>query len=223
MEQRGESRLALIAGVNLTLTPGASIAFAVAGMTSACGRSHTFDFRADGYGRAEACVAISLRQTSPAAEPVSEQVILGAGVRQDGRSASLTAPNGLAQQELVSSALADGGVAPSEVASAEAHGTGTALGDPIEAGSLCKAVLCRRESTCRGAVCIGGGKANWGHSEPVAGLSGLLKLAVEMESGLASPNAHLRVLNPHVGCALKLTASLLQVGVSDRGVSSSTC
>jgi acyl transferase domain-containing protein len=55
---------------------------------------------------------------------------------QDGRSSSLTAPNGPSQQAVISGALADADVAPPDVASLEMHGTGTALGDPIEVGAL---------------------------------------------------------------------------------------
>eukprot|EP00964_Phaeocystis_antarctica_P150549 scaffold117973_cov65-Phaeocystis_antarctica.AAC.1 len=68
-------------------------------------------------------------------------VLRGSAVRQDGRSASLTAPNGTAQRALLQAALAEAGVAAASVARLEAHGTGTALGDPIEAGSLHAALL----------------------------------------------------------------------------------
>ena len=111
--QLAECTAAVAAGVNLMLAPHVGIAFATAGMTSARGRCHTFDDRADGYARAEACVALAA---------VSEAVmkrgggdrggaalsLLGSAVRQDGRSASLTAPNGKAQQALLHAALGRG-------------------------------------------------------------------------------------------------------------------
>lgn len=56
---------------------------------------------------------------------------------QDGRSSSLTAPNGPSQQEVIRAALASGGLEPSALAALEMHGTGTALGDPIEIGAAC--------------------------------------------------------------------------------------
>ena len=90
--------------------------------------------------------------------------VLGSAVRQDGRSASLTAPNGQAQQGLLVASLADAGVAAAALALHEAHGTGTALGDPIEAGSLAAAVLTEREAP----LPVGGVKANIGHAEPAA-------------------------------------------------------
>ena len=75
-------------GVTLMLSPGVGTSFAIAGMTSARGRSHTFDVRADGYARGEACGGVAMRQDDGALG------LLGSAVRQDGRSASLTAPNG---------------------------------------------------------------------------------------------------------------------------------
>ena len=82
----------------------------------------------------------------------------------DGRSSSLTAPSGQAQQGLLVAALADAGVAADMHMQSEAHGTGTALGDPIEAGSLAGAVVRRREGES-GPLAVGGVKANLGHAE----------------------------------------------------------
>ena len=99
---------------------------------------------------------------------------LGVAVRQDGRSASLTAPNGQAQQGVLRGALADAQLKGDAVVALEAHGTGTALGDPIEAGSLVGAVLFARED----ALGVGGVKANIGHAEPAAGMTGLYRPGV---------------------------------------------
>merc|ERR1711995_236267 len=93
--QLGECADSLSLGVTLMLAPGAGASFAVAGMTSARGRSHTFDARADGYVRGEACGGVALSCGD------GELGLLGSAVRQDGRSASLTAPNGQAQQWLL--------------------------------------------------------------------------------------------------------------------------
>ena len=71
-------------------------------------------------------------------------LVLGAAVRQDGKSASLTAPNGQAQQALLRTALADSTLTADDLVCVEAHGTGTALGDPIESGSLSGAYLSAR-------------------------------------------------------------------------------
>ena len=107
-----ECEVHLAAGVNLILLPSSSLGIAAAGMSSARGRSHTFDRRADGFARGEGCCAVTLLGNSPQ----SGLKLEGSAVRQDGRSASLTAPNGLAQQALLRAALADAGVGPAAVA-----------------------------------------------------------------------------------------------------------
>ena len=116
--QLGECTCAVVPGVNVMLTPGYSVAFAVAGMTSPRGHCHTFDRGADGYVRSETSCATALR-TDGAAQVLASS----SAVRQDGRSASLTAPNGGAQQALLGASLAKSQVVPTELTNAEAHGT----------------------------------------------------------------------------------------------------
>eukprot|EP00966_Prymnesium_polylepis_P074014 1717662-Prymnesium_polylepis.1 len=84
----------------------------------------------------------------------------------------------------------------------EAHGTGTALGDPIEAGSLAAAVLSERQDITA-PLELGGIKANVGHAEAAAGMTGLIKLALELQVRQSTPNAQLRLINPHVSDALQ--------------------
>ena len=207
---KNECDQALAAGVNLVLTPVVSSRFALAGMTSPRGRSHTFDRRADGYGRAEAGCGVGF-----AAKVERESSMVGSSIRQDGRSASLTAPNGQAQAGLVRETIRVSGCSASEWNLAEAHGTGTALGDPIEAGSLTSAVLSSRGAEAP-PLAVGGVKSSIGHAEPAAGMTGLLKLSFGLQSGVAAPNAQLRVLNPlldehlrNTSCALAMQASEL--------------
>ena len=200
-----ECGLVLAVGVNLMLSHTFTIRFAVAGMTSPLGRSHTFDNRADGYSRGEACCGVTLRRSSE--ECMVMLGLLGSAVRQDGRSASLTAPNGLAQQGLLTAALSDADTTAAELVLHEAHGTGTALGDPIEVGSYVGIVLSARYE----ALAVGGFKANLGHAEPAAGMTGLLKLILGLQASSASPNAQLRLLNPHVGDALHRVSCFLLV------------
>ena len=195
--QHGECPTAVLQGVFLMLTPAIGTNFAIAGMTSPLGRSHTFDARADGYARGEACGAVMM-QCDPDAD-VAALYSRGSAVRQDGRSASLTAPNGKAQDGLLVAALADAHTHANHLTLSEAHGTGTALGDPIEVSSFGSAVLAARsllEST--EPLPLGGVKANIGHAEPAAGMTGFLKLAVGLEAYEGVPNAQLRTLNPHV-------------------------
>merc|ERR1712091_411322 len=78
----------------------------------------------------------------------------------------------------------------------EAHGTGTALGDPIEVGSLVSVAVQPRCGVATEPLAVGGIKANIGHAEPAAGMTGLLKLALGLSASQAAPNAQLRALNP---------------------------
>ena len=221
--QHAECTTALVGGVNMVFDAVTSAQCAVAGMTSLGGNCHTFDTRADGYVRADACGAVALRRLTRL--PVA-MALSGAAVRQDGRSASLTAPNGQAQRDLLRAALADAGMDPASLSRMEAHGTGTALGDPIEAGSLAGAVLSSRGEASP-ALPVGSVKANSGHAEPAAGISGLLVLACGLAQAQAAPNAQLRLLNPHVGaalrgvvCALPTSLAPLPNGERTGGVSS---
>lgn len=136
--QLRECELAVVAGVN-TLDPQSSLACALASMTAADGQGRTFDAAADGYSRAEGCVAVVLKPLTRAVADGDRihAVIRGSAVMQDGKSASLTAPNALMQQRVLQRALDDAGVSPNEVHLLETHGTGTQLGDPIEVSAPC--------------------------------------------------------------------------------------
>ena len=204
-----ECTTGLAAGVNLILLPATSLGLAAAGMTSARGRSHTFDSRADGFARGEGCCAAVLVLAEDDERATAS--VLGSRVMCDGRSASLTAPNGQAQQALLRAALAEGGVDAARLTRLEAHGTGTALGDPIEVGAWAGA-LGPAVRLAAGSV-----KANGGHAESAAGLAGLLTLVSGLSQGAAPPNAQLRRLNPRVGAALRGVACALPIGLAAMG------
>ena len=206
--QRLECDAALSAGVNMILDPAAMRGNAVAGFTSVLGRSHTFDVRADGYARGEAIDAVACELS----DAVAAVEMAGSAVRQDGRSASLTAPNGKAQQGVLMGSLADAQLMAQQVTGLEAHGTGTALGDPIETSAVAMVFLAQCSTN---ALAIGSLKANAGHTEPGAGLAGVLKQLVQLREGDMPPNAQLRVLNPHVGggmCGHSACLLPMQVG-----------
>ena len=216
----GESRAALALAVSLKLTPHGTLGAASAGMLSVDGRCKTLDARANGYARSEGVGALVLREGSGAALR-----LCGSAVRQDGRSASLTAPNGSAQRTLLVAALERATLGAFDVGSIEAHGTGTALGDPTEAGALA-AVHGAAENPR--SIVVGAAKASVGHTEASSGQVGLLRLS-EM-ADVATGNAHLRSLNPLVGSRLgsragcfvlssQAVSSQLACGVSSFGYS----
>eukprot|EP00966_Prymnesium_polylepis_P159090 3676726-Prymnesium_polylepis.1 len=185
----------LVVGVNLMLTQTGPLGMAIAGMTSLTGRSHMFDSRADGFARGEGASSFSM------APDGGDLGVQGSAVRQDGRSASLTAPSGPAQQALLRAALADAKLTADDLALGEAHGTGTALGDPIEAGALESAVVSERSVGPK--LVLAGVKGNLAHGESMAGAVGLLEVIARLKSSEGAPNAQLRVLNPRVRGALR--------------------
>ncbi|KAL3928955.1 MAG: hypothetical protein SGPRY_002169 [Prymnesium sp.] len=204
--QRGECGCALSAGVNMLLDPAAMRSNAIASLTSVLGRSHTFDSRADGYGRGEAVTAVV---TEPFQSSLGGVRLLGSAVRQDGRSASLTAPNGIAQVGVIGAAVDDARLTTGEVNMLEAHGTGTALGDPIEVTAVTTLLLDGRAEG--NGLVVSSLKAMAGHTEPGAGLSGACKLMVQLLRGTCAPNAQLRKMNPHVRSALGKAVGVLPV------------
>ena len=207
-----ECESALAAGVNALLLPSSSLNAANAGMTSPHGRSYTFDTRANGYARSEACGVVALA----IGYSMAAQEIASSAVRNDGRSASLTAPNGQAQKRLINATVVT--LRKNEYVMHEAHGTGTPLGDPIEVGGLVEPLLTDRG----GLIAIGSGKANIGHGEPAAGMGGVMKLTLGLQTGKDVPNAQLRELNPHVNTRISGLRCTIPIHSQESRVESSS-
>jgi len=121
-------------------------------------------------------------------------VIRGSAVNQDGKSASLTAPNGLAQEAVIKQALKSAGLSGSDVDYVECHGTGTSLGDPIEVAAL-KSVLGKQRTK---PLVLGSVKTNIGHLEGAAGIVSLIKAVEVLRHRTAPGNVHLKKLNPNI-------------------------
>jgi acyl transferase domain-containing protein len=194
----GESSSALVAGVNLILTPNFTVAASRMHMMAPDGRCKAFDQRADGFVRSEGCGVVVLRRLSDALSARDNilAVIRGSAVNQDGHTNGITAPNGLAQRRVIERALADAGVAAGSIGFVEAHGTGTSLGDPIEVEALAATV--GKASAGAPPCFVGSVKTNIGHLEGAAGITGLIKAALVLRHGEAPPNLHFTGLNPHI-------------------------
>jgi acyl transferase domain-containing protein/acyl carrier protein len=191
--RQGECDLAIASGVNRILAPEFSINFARANMLSPNGRCKTFDAAADGFVRAEGAGAIVLKRLSDV-EPTDQifAVIRGSAVNQDGRSSGLTVPNGPAQQRVIRQALKQAGLNPDQINYIEAHGTGTALGDPIELGALQQVFSGDRNHP----LIVGSAKTNLGHLEAAAGIAGLIKTALMLYHRQVPPHLHFQQGNP---------------------------
>jgi acyl transferase domain-containing protein/SAM-dependent methyltransferase len=193
-----ECDLAIVAGVNLVLTPHANIGFSKARMMAPDGRCKAFDARADGYVRSEGCVVAIVQRRSDArrAARTIHAIVRGSALNQDGRSGGLTAPSGPAQEAVVRAALQAAGVAPGAVGFVEAHGTGTALGDPIEMGALAAVFGPGRDPGH--PLRVGSIKSNVGHLEAAAGLAGVAKVVAMLREREVFPNLHFETPSPHV-------------------------
>ncbi len=196
----GECELAIAGGVNLLLRPELSQAFAMANMMAADGRCKTFDAAADGYVRGEGAGAVILKRLTRAqadGNPVLA-VIKGSAVNQDGATNGLTAPNPAAQTAVVSQAWKKGAVDPDRIQYIELHGTGTLLGDPIEAKALGRAFAAVERSDGTPKCRLGSVKTNIGHLEAAAGIAGLIKVVLSMQHGALPPSLHFHKSNPYI-------------------------
>ena len=196
--RRGEVDLALVGGVNAVLSSGLTSEMAALGMLSREGRCKTFDAAADGFVRSEGCGMVVLKRLEEA-EADGDRiwgVIRGAAVNQNGVSAGPTVPNGPAQERVIEDALSEAGVAASEVDYLEAHGAGSALGDPIEVQAAA-AVYGQGRAKNR-PLLVGSVKTNIGHLESAAGVAGLIKVVLAMRHGVIPRQLHFRDPNPHV-------------------------
>ncbi len=193
-----ESDLVLSGGVNLILAPELSSYFSTAGMLSPDGRCKTFDAAANGYVRAEGCGVMVLKRLSDALADGDNilALIRGSALNQDGPSGGLTVPSGPSQEQVIKQALARAGLEPNQVDYIEAHGTGTALGDPIEVGAL-SAVFGKDRPQDR-PLLIGSAKTNVGHMEAAAGMAGLIKLVLALQHEEIPPHLHFKQPSPRI-------------------------
>ena len=193
-----ECSLALAGGVNLMLSPQGTIILSQMRALAADGRCKTFDASADGYGRGEGCGVVVLKRLSDAVADGDNilGLIRGTAVNHDGSSSGLTVPNGLAQQAVIREALVNGKIEPHQVSYVEVHGTGTALGDPIEVEAL--STLLGGERSINQSLVLGSVKTNIGHLEAAAGIASLIKVILAMQHQEIPPSLHFDTPNPAV-------------------------
>lgn len=209
----GESDLALAGGVNVILSPEVMVNLCQLKALSPSGRSKTFDHSADGYGRGEGCGMVVLKRLEDAQRDRDHilGVLRSSAMNHDGRSNGLTAPNGAAQEMLLRRSLAQARLRPEQIGYLEAHGTGTALGDPIEVRAAA-AVL----GTGRPAdqpLLIGSVKANIGHLEAAAGMASLIKVLLALQHDRIPPQIHITEKNHHIPWA-ELPVLIPQQGIA---------
>ncbi|TDD34571.1 acyltransferase domain-containing protein, partial [Actinomadura sp. KC06] len=193
----GESELALAGGVNLNLVPGGAVTVAEFGGLSPDGRCFTFDARANGYVRGEGGGVVVLK---PLARAVADGddvhgVILGSAVNNDGATEGLTVPSAEAQARAIRLACRRAGVGPAALQYVELHGTGTPVGDPLEAAGLGSAL---GDAAGRPAVAVGSAKTNVGHLEAASGIAGLIKAVLSIRHREIPASLNFATPNPRI-------------------------
>ncbi|MFI1913807.1 type I polyketide synthase [Nocardia sp. NPDC020380] len=196
--RRGESGLALAGGVHLNLAAESTIRADRFGGLSPDGRCFVFDARANGFVRGEGGGVVVLKRLADALADGDRVycVIRGSAVNNDGGGANLTAPNEVAQQELLQLAHREAGVDPALVDYIELHGTGTKVGDPVEAAAL-GAVIGTARPDGR-PLAVGSVKTNIGHLEGAAGIAGLLKTVLSIHHRALPASLNFETPNPDI-------------------------
>ncbi|ABQ27260.1 SDR family NAD(P)-dependent oxidoreductase [Geotalea uraniireducens] len=203
--QDGTCEMAIAGGVNTIVSPELHLSFSKAGMLCEDGRCKTFSNRANGYARGEGVGVLFLKKLKDAERDNDHvhAVIRGTAENHGGRANSLTAPNPVAQADLLTSAYTTAGIDPRTVGYIEAHGTGTELGDPIEINGLKAAFkeLYRAtgEPEVTSAHCgLGSVKTNIGHLELAAGIAGVIKVIQQLKYKTLAKSLHCDVVNPYI-------------------------
>ena len=196
--QYHECELAIVLGVTTYISAKTAYVRTLTKMLSHTGRCHTFDESADGYLRGEGCAGVLLQRmdTNEHSNNGIYAIVKGAGVAQDGKSASLTAPNGQAQEKLLRATLRDANLSGKDLNYLEAHGTGTPLRDPIEIRAATTVLTEGRPATC--PLIVGAAKANIGHLLACSGMVGIIKAILIMYHEEAPPNSALKNMNPKI-------------------------
>lgn len=194
----GTCKAALVGGVNLIVHPNKYMMHCQNHMLSTDGKCKAFGEGGDGFVPAEGVGAILIR---PLKDALSSKdhiygVIRGIGINHDGRTNGYMVPNPAAQKKLVQKVLEESNVNPETIQYAEAHGTGTRLGDPIEIRGLMSAF--QNYTDKKNFCAIGSIKANIGHCEGAAGIASITKVLLQMKYQKFVPNLYCKQLNPEI-------------------------
>ena len=191
----GECEIAVAGGISIQIPQGEGYVPGAGDILSPSGSCRPFDPRADGTIRGDGAALVVLRRLADALEAgdTIRAVILGSAVNNDGAAkVGFTAPSEHGQAAVIAEAMAVAGVEPGTVRYVETHGTGTAMGDPVELRGLARAFA----DVPTASVSLGALKGNIGHLDAAAGAAGLLKAAFVVSHDLVPPNPWLDAPNP---------------------------
>jgi phthiocerol/phenolphthiocerol synthesis type-I polyketide synthase C len=191
----GEIGMALAGGANLILGGEISELFTQAHMLSPEGSCKFGDESANGFVRSEGAGIVVLKRLSQARadrDPIYA-VIRGGAVNNDGRTSGfMVTPSRVGQQEMLKAAWKSAGIAPQDLRYIEMHGTGTAVGDPVEVEAVGAALA---EAGVQQPCALGSIKTNIGHTETAAGVAGLIKVVLSLQHRVVPPSLHFKVPN----------------------------
>ncbi|KXG50576.1 Acyl transferase/acyl hydrolase/lysophospholipase [Penicillium griseofulvum] len=195
----GNSKIAIVSGVNLLDDPDMMYRMSHVGFLSSDSICHSFDHRANGYARGEGVGTLILKSVSDAIRDgdTIRAVIRGTGSNQDGHTPGMSVPSYQRQEQLIRNVYAKSGLKLEETGYVEAHGTGTPAGDPIEARAM-GAVWKSRKDLNLPPLVIGAVKSVIGHLEGASGLAGLIKTVLVLERGIIPPNLNFEKVNPKI-------------------------
>ncbi len=197
--RNGEADVVVAGGVNALITPAVTLGFdEIGAVLSPDGRIKSFSSDADGYTRSEGAGMVVLKRIADARRDGDQilAVIAGSAINHDGRSNGLIAPNQDAQAEVLRRAYKDAGIDPRNVDYIEAHGTGTVLGDPIEAEALGRVI--GRGRPADQPVLLGAVKTNVGHMESAAGAASMAKVVLALQHNKVPPSINFAGPSPYI-------------------------
>ncbi len=196
----GECSMGIVAGCNLTFDPDYTKVLTNMQFLSPDSRCFAFDHRANGYSRGEGVGVVVLKLISDALRDndTVRAVIRSSGSNQDGRTPGITQPNNKAQARLIRDTYRKAGLTMRHTRFFEAHGTGTAIGDPAEADAIADSFQTYRSSN--DPLYVGAVKTNIGHLEGASGIAGLIKTILVVETGVIVPNTNFEQINRRLGC-----------------------
>ncbi|KAL6789095.1 fatty acid synthase S-acetyltransferase [Trichoderma sp. SZMC 28012] len=198
--QHEEAEMAVVAGSNLFYNPDQMVPSTAMRFLSPDSKCYSFDHRANGYARGEGLGAVIIKRLSSAIRDgdTIRAVVRGTGVNQDGRTPGITLPSQEAQRCLIRETYAKAGLELGQTRYFEAHGTGTAAGDPLEAGAIAATFAEARTKDDGEPLIVGAIKSNIGHLEGSSGLAGLIKTIMVLETGNIPPNIWMEKVNPKI-------------------------
>ncbi|HXH40941.1 MAG TPA: SDR family NAD(P)-dependent oxidoreductase, partial [Thermoanaerobaculia bacterium] len=196
--KHSRTSMAIAGGVNVSIHPNKYLVLSAGQYISSDGHCQSFGEGGDGYIPGEGVGVVVLKRLSDAERDGDHiyGIIRGSAINHGGKTNGITVPNPIAQESVISRALAEAHTDARHVSYIEAHGTGTKLGDPIEVAALSKAF--RRQTQDTEFCLIGSAKSNIGHCESAAGIAGLTKVLLQLQHQQIAPSLHSAQLNPHI-------------------------